>query len=155
MNAHLFASYYGLDYIGPTRATGERYYRLQDLQVKGITHDGSNVATYLKSLKNSKHHSFSQWLKSTLDTEVVIREANGHVTIFLKNGNKEINIADSGFGFSQILPISILLWKTIHDPAPPLSHDSSHIIAIEQPELHLHPAHQTRLADMFATFVKQ
>lgn len=70
----------------------------------------------------------------------------------------EFNIVDTGYGVSQILPVLAQIWwareRTV---TPNLDRTSLNptissvptILAIEQPELHLHPAHQALLADAF------
>lgn len=71
---------------------------------------------------------------------------------FLKNGEKQ-DLADVGYGVSQVLPIllKIALEITKLEPMPEYGryfHESS-IIIIEEPETNLHPALQSKLADMF------
>lgn len=60
------------------------------------------------------------------------------------HGNKTHALADSGFGFSQVLPILVrgLLAKP------------SSTLIIEQPELHLNPALQVRLAEFFVAMAR-
>ena len=53
--------------------------------------------------------------------------------------SSEVSIPDVGFGVSQVLPVIV---QSFYAPA-----DSS--VIIEQPELHLHPAVQQNLADLF------
>lgn len=60
------------------------------------------------------------------------------VYIVKENGKRD-NLADVGYGASQVLPIIATCLR-----AQPGS-----LIIIEQPELHLHPAAQTRLCDLF------
>lgn len=50
----------------------------------------------------------------------------------------EVQPADVGVGISQVLPVLVLALDSWHS-----------ILAIEQPELHLHPAMQAELADLF------
>ena len=61
-----------------------------------------------------------------------------------------MNLADTGFGYSQVLPIVAQLWATRSRRRGPFV---APLIAIEQPELHLHPAHQGELASVFASLV--
>jgi predicted ATPase len=58
------------------------------------------------------------------------------------------NIVDTGYGISQILPVLGQIWwarsKLNRSPA---GRSGLALLAIEQPELHLHPGHQALLAD--------
>jgi predicted ATPase len=60
-----------------------------------------------------------------------------------KTNNININVADTGFGVSQILPVIV---EGFYSP------NNSQII-IEQPEIHLHPSAQSQLADLFIDIV--
>ena len=53
---------------------------------------------------------------------------------------------DVGYGFSQVLPIATTLWDRAYKKS---DNDYENIIVIEQPEVHLHPAMQKRLAILF------
>jgi predicted ATPase len=56
-----------------------------------------------------------------------------------RGGAKDtVNIADVGFGVSQILPVLVAL----------LAADRGQMVFVEQPELHLHPKAQIALADI-------
>lgn len=61
------------------------------------------------------------------------------VRIVPARGTVEVGLADLGFGLSQVLPILVLGLY-----APPGS-----VVLVEQPELHLHPAAQVGLGDVF------
>jgi predicted ATPase len=56
----------------------------------------------------------------------------------------ETLITDVGFGISQILPALVLLYYA----------DEGSTIILEQPEIHLHPAIQSALADLIVTAIK-
>ena len=67
-------------------------------------------------------------------------------TLKRKTGKSyQINIADVGFGISQVLPILVAL----HVARP------NQIVYIEQPEAHLHPAAQWRMAEVMAKAAKR
>jgi len=53
---------------------------------------------------------------------------------------------DLGFGINQVLPVLVAAAMQL---GPPLKGLTSRIVAIEQPELHLHPAMQAELGDVF------
>ncbi|WP_342239660.1 AAA family ATPase [Inquilinus sp. OTU3971] len=131
-------------YIGPARARSERYYRLQDLAVSEIDADGKNLPMFLNSLDKSQLSDLSEWIFSLYGFKINVSSSEGHISINMIDNNNTINIIDTGYGVSQILPVLAQLWwartrsQNMYTPT---------ILAIEQPELHLHPAHQSLLAD--------
>lgn len=62
------------------------------------------------------------------------------------------NLADFGFGTSQLLPLLIDLAEAT---SPPNSRPLSVTHVIQQPEVHLHPAAQSILGDLFADVVSR
>lgn len=142
-------------YIGPARARSERYYRYQELAVSEIDPDGKNFPMFLNSLNTKQLSSFSEWVKRRFGYGVEIERPRGHISINLLEEGAERNIVDTGYGVSQILPVLGQIWWAKN--APPQPRDSrsrgpqseSSLLLIEQPELHLHPAHQALLADAF------
>jgi predicted ATPase len=61
------------------------------------------------------------------------------VRVKVAEGSPEVSIPDVGFGVSQVLPVVVQCFY-----APKNS-----TVIMEQPELHLHPAVQQNLADLF------
>lgn len=59
-------------------------------------------------------------------------------TLIEKERNIELHLSDVGTGISQILPIIVAN-----------NYYKNYYITIQQPELHLHPAQQTELGDLF------
>jgi predicted ATPase len=69
-----------------------------------------------------------------------------------KDSEYEANLADMGFGFSQILPILTQIW--LLSTARRLRRDVPITVSIEQPELHLHPRLQAKLVDVILSSVR-
>ncbi|MCY1669304.1 AAA family ATPase [Rhizobium sp. SL86] len=141
-------------YIGPARVRSDRYYRYQDLAVSEIDPDGKNFPMFLNSLSKRQIDEFSSWVKHLFGYGVNVSRQTGHISINLTDGGMESNIVDVGYGVSQILPVLGQIWWAKNRPPnrsnpPPLS-----ILAIEQPELHLHPAHQALLADALTSGIE-
>jgi predicted ATPase len=161
-----------ITYIGPLRAPARRYYSeasrygaqrdstgermpyiLRDQLRRSVTYvpPGSKGATRRALLK----HACDQWLhylrtgkaeESSGDEMAVSSLKNVLVEVHLRSSTtpRMHALVDSGFGYSQVLPIlvSSLL-------APPAA-----TIVVEQPELHLNPALQVRLADFFVAVAR-
>jgi len=147
-------------YVEPLRATAQRYYRSQDLAVDEIDSKGTNVAMYIDSLSASERERLNEWMSKYFGVEVSSRSEGGHVTLLLQTQESKgtgTNIADLGVGFSQMLPIVLQLWQATLPPAfrkRVKRSEENTCIVIEQPELHLHPAYQARIADvMLASIV--
>lgn len=137
-------------YIGPARARSERYYRYQDLAVNEIDPDGKNFPMFLNSLTKSRQDSFSKWVESLYGYSVSVSQRSGHISITLTDRHVEANIVDVGYGISQVLPVLGQIWWAREKSSVRSDSTTIPILAIEQPELHLHPAHQAILADALA-----
>lgn len=84
--------------------------------------------------------------KSTIKVEKLRAEIEKIPTskrIYLKEIKSGLSVLpqDIGVGISQILPVVVAA----------LDSKAGHIVAIEQPELHIHPSVQVRLGDLFIT----
>ena len=144
----------GVRYIEPLRATAQRYYRKQELAIDEIDSKGENVAMYLDSLGPWQIEQFNEWTKVHFGFSVKTQSAGGHVAIVVSEEGRglEENLADIGFGFSQILPVIVQIWMSMRSVVKRAKGTSC--LVIEQPELHLHPAMQAKLADVFAAVPK-
>ncbi|WP_421285704.1 AAA family ATPase [Aeromonas veronii] len=153
INRELNSTFLSVRYIAPLRATTERYYRFQDLQVEEIDHTGSNLAMLLNSLKPTEQRDFASWTKENFGFSVVVKEVGAHyaVKIISPEDNKEYNISDMGFGYSQVLPIIISIWLETERKKNTIK--TSKIFVIEQPELHLHPSYQAKLGELFSKVI--
>lgn len=153
INRTLMETFRNIKYIAPLRATSERFYRFQDLQVNEINHTGSNLAMLLNSLRPNEKLKFEEWAIDNFGFSVRVKQEGAHfaVTVFLKESQEEFNVSDMGFGYSQVLPIVTAIWLETERRESPLALPVTFII--EQPELHLHPAYQSNLAKIFAKVI--
>jgi len=146
-----------VSYLEPLRATAQRYYRRQELAVDEIDSRGENVPFFLDSLDSYVKDRLDKWLKKHFGISVTTESSGGHIAIRLHidGAKKAVNLADTGFGYSQILPVALQLWSLTHGTTLRTANDihDQKIIVIEQPELHLHPALQAKLADIFAACI--
>ena len=146
-----FAS--SIKYVEPLRATAERYYRQQDLAVDEVDSRGGNTAMFIESLPSNEIKELQGWMKANLGFWIVVEAGVGHVQLKIQDDtHAPRNIADLGFGYSQILPIALQLWKSSRSAYSGVRENT--LLAIEQPELHLHPEYQARLADVIASCAK-
>lgn len=148
-----FDSYFSkVHYIAPLRASAQRYYRIQGLAVDEIDPQGENIPMAIHNLSFSEKNKFKNWTKRNFGFEIDTKPKSGHITLTISfnDSDDNLNLTDTGFGFSQILPIILLLWRTENigkKRHPDNNFSTHHNIVIEQPELHLHPALQAKLTD--------
>ena len=137
-------------YLGPARARSERYYRFQELEVSEISPNGENLPMFLATLAGSELQLFSDWVEQLFGYGVGIKQKEGHISIQLSRSDFFVNVADTGYGVSQLLPVLAQIWWASRSNlrrSRSVSQNRLVPITMEQPELHLHPAHQARLAD--------
>ena len=162
INFNIFQLASNIVYIGPLREATDRYYRFQNLAIDEIEPDGSNLAMYLYNLPQTYRESLNEWLSSIFEIKINVKSDGGHVELNIIERDKlEQNLVDVGFGYTQVLPILVNIWKCLYKDALPVSSDRNlwkkqeHIIAIEQPELHLHPRMQAKLGVLLAKVIKE
>ncbi|WP_031485665.1 AAA family ATPase [Maridesulfovibrio frigidus] len=145
-----------INYISPFRASPERYYRHQELAVHNIDPQGKNTAIFLDNLTNRQKKNLEEWTDNNFDIKLKTTYKSGHLSIELKENKSDfyINIADIGFGYSQLLPIIIQLWfKTTKDHKDIIFETGYETFAIEQPELHLHPKMIGHFTDLLVKLI--
>lgn len=144
-------------YLKPIRAMVNRYYRVQGISIDELDADGSNLPMILKNMNSKQLRNFETWSKEKFGVVFSVTPEEGHISLIIKNDvNGEIitNVADTGYGYSQMLPIVMLLWM-IHSKKNSAFQDKYRTIVIEQPELHLHPAYQAKMIDVFANIIAE
>lgn len=146
-------------YIRPLRATTERYYRFQNYSVDEIDSDGKNLAMFLYNLDAELKEEFRSWTNELLGFKLDVVANNGHVELKIaESDNIYRNMVDIGFGYTQLLPIIAIIWKTIFIDTERERRlkNSKHefLVVIEQPELHLHYRFQAKFAELLVQVIK-
>lgn len=159
-----------IHYIAPLRAPGKRYYvtnydLMPNLDSHGdflpyllsqerqpevvVVLPGESVITTTKlfnALDAWIHYLRTGEKKVSNPQEVRVSSMKGvlvELEVPTPNGQDSYSLVDSGFGYSQILPILVR----------GLMAEQGSTLIVEQPELHLNPALQVRLADFFIALV--
>lgn len=149
----------GLDkdffYLGPLRRSPSRSYARTG-HLLSVGPAGEHTPSVLANLKSraAKERSaqqvqrkrltqFNEWMQTLFPGRMVQAQSVDELVKLLihNSGPRGDAISDVGFGISQILPILVQM---------AVMPDRSTLL-IEQPELHLHPSVQTRLAEVVAT----
>jgi len=159
-------------YIGPLREAPKRFYFFNDLRRIDIGINGEytplvlaieqeqKIPKYYRCIYESKRikeyeirdsdkmlEAVNWWLSECMKlpniTSVVgLGGVPGQVK--LNSSGIEVYLPDVGFGVSQILPILVECLRT----------REGETIILEQPEIHLHPSLQSKLADFFICMAK-
>lgn len=162
-----------INYLAPLRTAGKRYYLANydvaaDLDpsgdflpyILGAIIEEPKVIHVMPKMKSVVRHELSRalqiwlyYLKTGTTSYITSKRSEFEVStskgtlveIDLKamRGALKHSIADSGFGYSQVLPILV---RGLLAP-------KGSTLVVEQPELHLNPAIQVRLADFFIALI--
>ena len=136
-------------YLGPLREIPKRLYELsgdapRDVGVRGQF----SPEILLRARNKTLFKQVNRWLKQFgLPGELTCRPMTDTAFELLLDGSEHpaTNFADVGFGFSQLLPLLV----------QGLTASRSNLLITEQPEIHLNPRLQSRLADFFLTVNKR
>jgi hypothetical protein len=153
-----------VSYLEPLRATAQRYYRREEISTEELDPKGLNTPFFIQGLAPRERESLQHWTIENFGFSLSIRNLSGHLSLTIQpaiEGSVSRNMADVGLGYSQLVPVAIQLWAArnrIGSAAAVrragtqrgLVERGSRTVVVEQPELHLHPAYQARLADVFS-----
>lgn len=141
-----------VQYLRPLRATADRSYRIQDLAVTEVDPDGKNLAMFMHSLTLTERESFVAFTREHFgfESKIELSGLNAEILVKEPKADRHVNLVDIGFGYTEVLPLMAILWSTCCRGRSNSSSSTS-LLAIEQPELHLHPAHQVKLAHVIAS----
>lgn len=135
-------------YIPANRGHRERLFFGSD--ENKLFDDALKLAKSNESLSEESNKMFSEILEILGIKGHIIPKyiENTAVAIYIKHEKREINLADFGFGYSQLIPILIKLYNLRHN------WNTENIIIIEEPEANLHPALQSKLADILKVITR-
>lgn len=171
----------GTSNVGPVRSISETsinsQLRLRNQPQERLNPDGSNLVDYFASLSNEAVDRVREWLftmtaerfsfgtlgiqgASHLDTDHEFSYAFEEVLqlFFFDHHNKTAVLPkNTGSGLTQVLPVIASLVGTISDRGGEIGAGNRArptIAAIEQPELHLHPAMQAELVNVLVASIQ-
>lgn len=151
-------------YLGPLREHPQREYTWAGARPIDVGMRGEKVVDAILAAlshgelrnfsKKGHYHAFDSfvaiWLKQLgLIHDFRVEEiAKGsglyRVKVQKAKSSSQVYITDVGFGVSQVLPVIVLLFYV----------PKNSIVLLEQPEIHLHPAVQSSLADLIISAVQ-
>ncbi|MCH8290329.1 DUF3696 domain-containing protein [Candidatus Poribacteria bacterium] len=152
-----------IEYLGPLRQYPQRRYTWQGEHPPGVGYQGQQAipallagrVQLLTSKSGGERRSIDERILDWLQTMELIhsytlqpvrdKEKDYEFCVKMRMGGPEVQMADIGFGVSQILPVLILCYYV----------PEGSILILEQPEVHLHPKVQADLADVFIDVVKE
>lgn len=151
-------------YLGPVRRLAQRDYVWAGRMPAHIGDDGakavdaliaSGVARQAAKKRNQAAPAEAQlfeqtirWLKDmNLADGLAIRALgnSARYELLIKNGDQASNLKDVGVGVSQVIPVIVAA----------LFAQPGHIVIVEEPESHLHPLAQSKLAELLAQVSKE
>lgn len=136
-----------IHYIGPLRERPRRLYEASGELPADVGSKGENAPEiFFRRQDDSLMEDVNEWFSNFgVDGRLECRGLEeGAFSLGLTRGKTFINLADTGFGISQILPLVV---EGIY------AQKETTIVA-EQPEIHLNPALQAELGDFFARLVR-
>lgn len=142
-------------YLGPLRSQPERHYLFRGDTAEHVEQAGENLADLLFKMSQDRQGHLRNERLDKINDDIKFLGMKYELRLSrLQNENKtpsnifslvlvdrqgiEANVRDVGFGISQVLPIVVQSRLS-----------EKQMLLIEQPEIHLHPAHQAELGDLF------
>ncbi len=127
-------------YIGPLRDRPKRYYNVSGDTPRTVGSRGENAANLFRRKQSTLKPKLDEWVKRfEFGDAIVCKDVTDDLfALYFKRGRSLLNVADAGFGASQVLPLLI----------QGLAASDDSLTIAEQPEIHLNPKLQCVLADL-------
>jgi predicted ATP-dependent endonuclease of OLD family len=133
----------GIEFVGPLREQPARYYTSSGEKVYSVGILGEDAIQVLyQDNSGNLIREVSRWL-SKLKASKKVKIKRIHPNMFaleIRNPftGRYDNMADVGFGISQVIPVIVQSYLT----------SPNRTLILEQPEIHLHPSAQAVLGDL-------
>lgn len=148
-----------LYYLGPLRQLPERQYLWSGVAPTDVGRRGERAIEVLLADRLNPHNQgqptieekVARWLRELgliheFKLEPLAKESELYRVLMKKTPNDVfVSLPDVGFGVSQVLPVLVQCYCV----------PESSTLLFEQPEIHLHPAVQAGLADVFVEVAKK
>jgi len=136
-----------LTYVGPLRQRPQRYYSISGELPTSVGSRGEHMANLVRRRLPELRRQLNSWIRrfefgSGLEIEDLSDEFFS--LFFAGENSSRTNIAEAGFGASQVLPLIVQA----------LAATEGSLTIAEQPEIHLNPKLQHLLADLFVGMAK-
>ncbi|SCF28733.1 Protein of unknown function [Micromonospora purpureochromogenes] len=153
-----FGAFPAVRYLGPFRERPRRRYRLPGRWTSEVGITGENTAGILADDQLRREGRLLDQVNTYVKDHLpgwrvdVVPEGGMRsvVLVSTRDDSIRVNLADTGTGVAQMLPI--LVQRALDDVTPP---NRPVLEIIEQPELHLHPAAHADLAELFLAAVRK
>jgi predicted ATPase len=138
----------GIQWLGSLRAAPDRLFKPRGSTPSQLQPDGggfADVLFYEWAQRGDLYRDVRQWVEEDLGLLLDVEErAEGFVLVLspLDRLDLRVHLADSGEGIAQVLPVLTALAMGRRKELE----GSPRILAMEQPELHLHPKAELALA---------
>lgn len=151
-------------YLGPVRRLGQRDYvwagrmpahigddgakAVDALIASGVARQAAKKRNHLVPMEAQLFEQTIRWLKDmNLADGLSIRPLgnSARYELLIVNGGQASNLKDVGVGVSQVIPVIVAA----------LLSQPGHIVIVEEPESHLHPLAQSKLAELLAQVSKE
>jgi predicted ATPase len=137
-----------LSYLGPLREAPHRYYQITNENYSTVGQKGENTPNLIKRHLNRRKKEINNWIQRFgFGQELALTKISEDlysINFKEKGQRKKTNIANTGFGASQILPLIVQA----------LISSAESLTIAEQPEIHLNPRLQGVLAELFCYMAK-
>jgi predicted ATPase len=145
-----------VEFIGPFRTNPQRFYQLTGESFNSVGKYGERALGILANDQKRKGKAkknllkeISSWMKDAeIASNVSIQSfTDRYFEVIVRNyfTNEDENLADVGYGCSQIIPILVAGFNLM----------GGRILIVEEPEIHLHPKAQAELGSLFKSLYKK